>query len=509
MRLFKIINSRIFITSALLVIQLVWFTLLLIRLTNYFAWISTAFSVLSILIVIFIIGKDVNAAYRIGWIILIMALPLFGSLLYLFFGNRRPSKAMHARLHSEHKKAAELMKADQSVLEEIRSLDERALGTCSYLKEKSAYTVHKNTATQYYPLGELMYRDMLLELGKAKHFIFLEYFIIEEGVMWNSILEILTEKAAEGLDVRVIYDDVGSLFLLPQDFMKKMEERSIKCMAFNKFRPILSLVMNHRDHRKILVIDGHTAFNGGINLADEYINQVERFGHWKDTGVWLRGDAVWNFTLMFLEMWNAFSNSKDVFENFKAPNDYARENECTGYVQPFSDSPFDGEAVGENIYIELLSQAKRYVYIFTPFLIIDNEMKSALSMAAKRGVDVRIVTPGIPDKKIVYRLTRSNYAPLLKAGVRIYEYTPGFMHAKSYVCDDELAVVGTINMDYRSLYLHFECGTFMYRTCSILDLKKDVLETIEKSKEVTLSDYGYGFFGSLFDAALRVFAPLL
>lgn len=509
MKLLKIINNRIFITSVLLLIQLVWFILFLIRLTGYYTWISAIFSILSILIVLFIVGNDLNASYKIGWIIVIMALPLFGGLFYLFFGNKRPSRAMRRCLNREHKRAVHLMNADQSIMDEIGEFDQRALGTCRYLQEKNSYPVYKDTETTYYSLGEIMYKDMLLELEKAQHFIFLEFFIIEEGIMWNSILEILTRKAAEGVDVRIIYDDVGSLFVLPSDFANKMEKRGIKTIAFNKFKPIFSLVMNNRDHRKILVIDGHTAYNGGINLADEYINERKKYGHWKDTGLRLKGDAVWSFTLMFLEMWNAFNKNKDVLENFKPPAYYTDGIKKNGYIQPFSDSPLDDEAIGEKVYIELLSQAKRYVYIFTPYLIIDNEMKFALCMTAKRGVDIRIVTPGIPDKKLVYRLTRSNYAPLLKDGVRIYEYTPGFIHAKSFVCDDELAVVGTINMDYRSLYLHFECGSLLYRNSSIMDLKKDSIETILKSKEVSINDRRHGFLGGLFDAVLRIFAPLL
>ncbi|TCT16060.1 cardiolipin synthase [Natranaerovirga pectinivora] len=508
MKILKIINNRILITSVILLVQMVWFIIFLIRLTRYYAWVSAIFSILSILIVLYIIKKDDNASFKIGWIILIMALPLSGALFYLFFGNKRASKAMHARLSKEYEKTIELIKVDQGVLNEIGDMSERVLGTARYIHNKSFFPIYKNTATTYYPLGETMYGDMLLELEKAERFIFLQYFIIEEGKMWDGILNILTKKVAEGVDVRLIYDDVGSLFVLPNDFSQKMERIGIKCMAFNKVRPILSVILNNRDHRKILIIDGHTAFNGGINLADEYINEKLKFGHWKDTGVRLKGEGVWSFTLMFLEMWNAFKKSNDVLENFKPPIKNIQSNEDIGYVQPFSDSPFNNEAIGENIYIELLSQAKRYVYIFTPYLIIDNEMKSALCMAAKRGVDVRIVTPGIPDKKIVFRLTRSNYLPLLKAGVKIYEYTPGFIHGKSYVCDDELGVVGTINMDYRSLYLHFECGTFLYKTPSIMDLKKDSLETIDKSKEIKVNNCKQGLFGSLFDAVLRVFAPL-
>lgn len=323
-----------------------------------------------------------------------------------------------------------------------------------------------------------MFKDMLTELKKAKKYVFLEYFIIEEGKMWGEILKILVEKVNEGVDVRLIYDDVGSLFLLPKDFKKQMGDMGIRCMAFNKFRPFLSLVMNNRNHRKMLIIDGHIAFTGGINIADEYINEKNRFGYWKDTGVKLKGEGVWSFTLMFLEMWNAFYKTDDTYDDFKACKKDFKKYESHGYIQPYSDSP------------------------------IDNEMKHALCIAAKRGVDVRIVTPGIPDKKIIYRLTRSNYEPLLKAGVRIFEYTPGFIHAKSYICDDKIGVVGTINMDYRSLYLHFECGVLMYETQSVKDLKKDSIKTIRASREVSIEDIEKGVLGRFFDAFLRLVAPL-
>lgn len=508
MKIWKLFRNRILITTLLLLVQITWLVLFLIKLTSYSAWINAGFRVLSVLIILFIIRKDENSAYKIGWIILIMALPLFGGLFYLFFGNKRPSKLMHLLLQKEQKRVNEILKTDNSLLAEIGRENSRIMGTCKYLQDKNRYPVYANTSVTYYPLGELMYQDMLKELEKAKDYIFLEYFIIEEGIMWNGILEILVRKAAEGVDVRLIYDDFGSLFLLPGNFVKKLQSQGIRCIAFNRFRPVLSLVMNNRDHRKILVIDGHTAFNGGINLADEYINEKAKLGHWKDSGVKLQGDAAESFTLMFLEMWNSFHKEKDAYEKYRQPLLPLRQQNSVGYVQPFSDSPLDDELIGENIYIELLSQAKEYVYIFTPYLIIDNEMKSALTLAAKRGVDVRILTPAIPDKKLVFRLTRSNYEPLLRSGVRIYEYTPGFLHAKSYVCDDECAVVGTINMDFRSLYLHFECGTFLYRTECIKDLKKDSLETIEKSREIHLSDCKDGFFAGMLDSILRVFAPL-
>ncbi len=508
MKLFRIISNRVFVTSVILIAQLTWFVVFLIKLTKYSVLISLIFSALSLLMVLHIVSKDENPSYKIAWIILIMALPLFGGLFYLVFGNKRPSKGMRQLIDSEHKKIAELLDLDEEILDEIANIDKRVMGIFKYLQKKNSFPVYKNTESTYYASGEAMYKDMIFELERAKEFIFLEYFILEEGKMWDGILKILIEKVRLGVDVRLIYDDVGSLFLLPKGFKKNIEDKGIKCMAFNKFRPLLSLVMNNRNHRKMLVVDGHTAFTGGINIADEYINVKERFGHWKDTGIKLKGEGSWSFTLMFLEMWNAFYKTDDNYDKFKTSKDSWENYQSDGYIQPYSDSPIDDETIGENIYIELLAQAKKYVYIFTPYLIIDNEMKHALCMAAKRGVDVRIVTPGIPDKKIIYRLTRSNYAPLLKAGVRIYEYTPGFLHAKSYVCDDEIAVVGTINMDYRSLYLHFECGVLVYKAKSIMDLKKDSIEVIGNSMEVNESDIKKRFLGRLIDAILRLIAPL-
>ena len=504
----KLITNRIVVTALLLIIQAVWMVVFLLRLSSYSVWINTAFSVLSILMVLYIIGKDECSAYKIAWIILILCLPLFGGLMYLFWGNKNPSKKMRKRLNEEHHRLVKGFQNDETPIREMRTMDERASGISIYLKNASDYSLYKNTDTKYYPIGELMFRDMLEDLEKAQYYIFLEYFIISEGTMWNRIMEVLERKVSQGVDVRLIYDDMGCVALLPKGFDRYMESKGIKCMAFNPVVPFFAMVMNHRDHRKILVIDGHTAYTGGINLSDEYINIKSRFGHWKDTGIRLHGEGVWNFTLMFLEMWNSYRKEEGKLEEYKPRIHHPAPFTGRGYVQPFSDTPLDNETVAENVYIQILNQAKHYCYIFTPYLIVDNEMKLALSLAARRGVDVRIVTPGIPDKPIVFRLTRSNYSPLLKAGVKIYEYTPGFIHAKSYVCDDEFAVVGTINMDYRSLYLHFECGTFMYQTDAVMELKKDAIATIKKSRQVFLKDCRTGILGGLFDAVLRIFAPL-
>ena len=295
----------------------------------------------------------------------------------------------------------------------------------------------------------------------------------------------------------------------PYQYAQRMKEKGIKCMAFNRFVPFLSVVMNNRDHRKILVIDGHTAYNGGINLADEYINDPFRFGHWKDTGVRIYGEAVYSFTLMFLEMWNAFREPDLDYSIFRPRRWHTDSFESDGYVVPYADTPLDNEELGENVYINILNQAKDYVYIATPYLLISDEMENALCLAAKRGVDVRILMPGIPDKPVVFFMAKSYYPPLLNAGVQIYEYTPGFVHAKSYVCDDRIATVGTINMDFRSLYLHFECGTFLYGCRAVMDVKKDMEDCFRQCHQVTFSDCRQGLLGNLFTSVLRVLAPLM
>ena len=506
-KLFKFLSGRVFISALLLLIQIGWLGLFWVKLTDYAAWIGTALSVLSLIVILFLVKSDINSTYKMAWIILIMALPVFGVLLYLGLGGKHTAKNIKEKIRTAEEKIAPSLKQDPKILKAVTQKDPRTAGLSNYIAAYG-YPVKDNTVTTYYPLGEDMYRDMLEELKGAEHYIFMEYFIIKPGKMWAEILESLKAKAVAGVVVRLIYDDVGCLFMLPMGFAKEMESYGIKCLAFNRFIPILSVVMNNRDHRKIMVIDGHTAFNGGINLADENINEIEVFGHWKDTGVKLHGEGVWNFTAMFLELWQAFRPTDEDLEQFKPQAHHKESFESDGYVQGFSDSPLDDENISVNIYMDILAQAKDYVYIFTPYLIIDEGMNQALRMAVKRGVDVRIVTPGIPDKKLVYRLTRSYYEPLLKAEVRIYEYTPGFIHAKSYVADDIMGLVGTINMDYRSLYLHFECGTFIYGASTLAALKQDALDTFEKSREVTLADCKTGFFHNLFDAVLRLFAPL-
>jgi len=504
----KVLN-RLVVFGVLLAIQLGWFLLQFTKLVNYSNVLSMVLLVLSVLAVLWIINTEDNPAYKIAWIILVLVFPLLGGLFYVMVGHKRPSKGMRRRLDAERSRTEKELAQEEAVLDKLGEMDGRVRGSAYYLTETGGYPVWDHTLATYYKIGEEYYASLLAELKKAEHFIFMEFFIVGEGKMWDSILEVLEEKAAAGVDVRFVYDDLGCVSLLPSAYSRILESKGIKSFAFNPFVPLWSLVMNNRDHRKIAVIDGHTAFSGGINLADEYINEKERFGHWKDTGFMLKGEAVWNYTVMFLRMWNAYRHTDESYEPFRPHAWHPEAFEGEGFIQPYSDSPLDDERLGENVYLNILNQAKDYVYIFTPYLIVDHEMQTALCLAAKRGVDVRIMTPGIPDKKTIFQLTRSYYPVLLKAGVRIFEYTPGFLHAKSFVSDDEAAVVGTINMDYRSLYLHFECGTFFYRNSVVADVKKDSLNTMAKGREIHLSDTRQGFFGHLFCAVLRVFSPLL
>ncbi len=513
--LLRLLTSRMFLTFLLIGVQIAWFYLMLEHFLTYSDWISAAFQVLSLIIALYIINKDDIPAYKMGWILVIMTLPLFGGLLYILLGEKRPAYKMRRQIKWGERNHRRLLEGKKETKEALGQQNLRALGTFEYVYNSVGFPYSEKTQVKYHSLGEEHYADILEELKKAQRFIFLEYFIIQEGKMWDSILEILVQKVKEGLDVRLIYDDMGCLRKIPSKYYAKIEKLGIKCLVFNRVVPLVSVVMNNRDHRKILIIDGHTAFTGGVNLADEYINHVEKFGHWKDSGVMIKGQAVWNFTVMFLEMWNSFRPTEKTFEAFKTFKTMKKDIapiQTDGFVLPFSDSPLDGETVSVNVYLDILSQAKRYVYIFTPYLAISDELQLALCSAAKRGVDVRMVLPGIPDKKIAYRLTRSYYRPPMKAGVKLYEYVPGFIHAKSYVCDDEIAVVGTINMDFRSLYLHFECGVIMYGCSAIGDIKRDALETFKLSHRVLPNDRNEGpirkFLGGLFDSILRVFAPM-
>jgi len=505
----RTLDNPIFYTVSAVAIQVAFLVCYLYFLSSYSKIVGISYTVINILVLLFLISKDDNPSYKLIWVVVILGIPMIGGVLYVLFGNKRASRRLGMKIAEEHKQYLPTMQPNDEVGKIINTDNRRASGISAYLQNKCSFPAWGNTQSTYYPIGEEMYGDMLAEISKAEKFIFMEYFIIEPGVMWNGIAAILQEKAAQGVDVRVMYDDLGCISTLPKDFADSLRSHGIKCVPFNPVMPFLNLAMNNRDHRKITVIDGNVAFTGGINLADEYINEKIKYGHWKDTGVKIQGSAVWNFTEMFLEIWNAFSDDSKDIEQYKPEPEFVSKISGDGFVIPFSDSPAESEAISQNVYLDILNKANGYVYIFTPYLIIDSEMVNALSMAAKRGVDVRLITPGIPDKKLIFRITRAHYQPLISAGVRIFEYTPGFTHAKSFVSDDEIAVVGTINLDFRSLYLHYECGLLLINTNSIMQLKNDFTATISKCVEITYNDLKQSFFWHLFDAVIRVFSPMM
>lgn len=509
-KLANLLFGRLTIVGVSIFLQVLWLCLLLFGVSKQFAFANMVIHVLAVIVVFVIINKKINSANKISWTFLILISPLLGLLIYFLFGRSELTKHTKERLDRVNRGILPHLKTDTQSEELLKEQDMSVYRQSKYINDWAGFPLYRNTSTKYYKCGEEMFPDMLKALESAEHFIFLEYFIIKEGEMFQSIVDLLERKAEEGVEVRLIYDDMGCVNTLPPRYYKILQAKGIKCAAFNPFRPIISVVMNHRDHRKILVVDGKIGFTGGINLADEYINKIKRFGYWKDAGVRIEGEATWSLTAMFLEIWDYTVKSVEDYTKFKPHVYQTKPFEQDGFVQPYGDSPLDHENTGENIYLNMIARAKKYVYIFTPYLIIDNEMLTTLSNTAKSGVDVRIVTPGIPDKKSVFLLTQSYYDSLIANGVKIYQYTPGFLHAKCFVCDDEIAVVGTINLDYRSLYLHFECGIWMYRSSAVQQVKEDCLETFLVSKEITKEFCEKrSSVVRLLQGILRLFAPLM
>ena len=499
--------GRFSIVAVSIILQFLWLVMVMYQFSYQFTYANLAIRTIAIIVVLVIVNRWTNPANKLSWTFIILLSPVLGLLLYMIFGRSSLTKKTQERMDSVNREVSACLYQTPEIKEQLEREDLSVYRQSRYINDWAGFPLYHHT---YYSCGEEMFPDMLADLEKAEHFIFLEYFIVDQGVMFDRIVEVLEQKSKEGVDVRLIYDDIGCINTLPPKYYKVLQAKGIKCAAFNPFRPIMSVVMNNRDHRKIFVVDGKVGFTGGINLADEYINVASRFGYWKDTGIRLAGEAVWSMTVMFLEMWNYINHSSEDYKQFM-PQVYQKEPfEGDGFVQPYGDTPLDHETVGENIYLNIINHAERYVYIFTPYLIIDNEMLVSLCNAAKRGVDVRIVTPGIPDKKMIFLLTQSHYEPLLKCGVKIYQYTPGFIHAKSFLCDDKIGTVGSINLDYRSLFLHFECGVFMYKTKALMQLKEDCMDTFAASEEMTLEFCrGQNVFIRIFQGMMRLFAPLL
>lgn len=504
----KVIFGRTFMTILMLLIQLALIYFTVLKYEQYSVFFYLISMVMSVVVVFLIINEEINPMYKLAWIIPVVAMPVFGTLTYLFIRFQPGPALMRKRLDALSQEMVPLLEQNEETRNNLEKTDKDAFNTARYLNATLNYPVYDNTSTEYFPVGEKMFRRMLLELEKAEKFIFMEYFIIENGIMWDAVLEILKSKAQKGVEVRVMYDGTCCFKLLPYSYPKKLQEMGIQAKIFSPIVPVLSIHQNNRDHRKILVIDGKVAFTGGINLADEYINEIERFGHWKDTGVMLKGEAVNSFTCMFLQMWNL--GEKEPEKDFGKYILKEQLQKQKGYVIPYGDSPLDKENTGEQVYFDIINQAKDYVYIMTPYLIVDNEMMMALKGAAKRGVDIRIIMPHIPDKKYAFYLARSYYVELINAGVKIYEYEPGFVHSKLFVSDNEKAVVGSINLDYRSLFLHFECAVYMYQSECIKDICRDYNETLEKCMLIT-KEYYYKIpvVKRLVGRILRLIAPLM
>ncbi len=481
--LFRVLFSRTGIVTAFILVDIAimfgllqWFN---IQLPHYFGG-ATLFT---IVMVIYLLNNKMNPTAKITWLILIMVAPLVGAALLWYtqsnFGNRELKRRIAQILANTDK----MIPQDTDVIAKLQDEKPETVSLATYINRSGCHPVHDNTDVTFFSLGEAKFEEMLKQLRDAKHFIFMEYFIIGEGKMWGQILEILAQKVKEGVEVCVMYDGTCEFTTLTGDYKNRLQKLGIKCKVFAHVRPFISTYYNYRDHRKILVIDGHTAFNGGVNLADEYINEIERFGHWKDTAVMLKGDAVKNFTLMFMQMWNVEGEKLDYEKYLSFPTNAPQNAE--GFVIPYGDCPLDDDKLGERVYMDILNRSHKYVHIMTPYLILDGELETAIKFAAERGVEVKIILPGIPDKKSAYALAKTHYKSLIESGVEIYQYTPGFVHAKVCVSDDYSAVVGTINLDYRSLYHHFECATYMSGVTCIQEIEADFKETLRKCDLVT------------------------
>lgn len=502
------VGRMVFVGISVL-LQVGWLLLLALRLNEYSVYISLFTSIVALVLVLRLYNTRIPMGFKLLWIMVILAFPVLGLSLYLLTGRSDITRGMRLRLEKIDAGLEKWLSQDEMVLQSLRDRDISVANQMNYVSQYAKFPVYQNTDVKFYKDASDGFEEQLHDLERAEKFIFMEYHAIEDAISFGRMKRILQKKVEQGVEVRVLYDDVGSVGFVDSKFVKRMEALGIQCRVFNPLIPVLNIFMNNRDHRKITVIDGKIGYTGGYNLADKYFNLEHPYGYWKDTGIRMEGEAVRSLTFMFLELWNAMSTKplEDTSAFFSEITYKANEN-C--YIQPYGDSPLDKELVGENVYMNVVKMAKKYVYFTTPYLIISDEMERELTMAVKRGVDVRIITPGIPDKKAVFEVTRSYYDELVKAGVRIYEYTPGFIHAKECICDDEIAVTGTINLDYRSLYLHFENGVLMYHCQAVHDMKKDFGEILAASKEVT-EEYKQKqpLKVRIKRGLLRIFAPLL
>lgn len=469
--------------------------------------VSSVNILVSLVVIVRLVVRNMTPDAKVSWITLLVFAPITGALLYVFFSHNRLSRRKERLYLSVHEREKKYMTAENDFADVLGEY----IGHSRYLYEKAKAVPHRYSSAEFYPTGELFFDALVQELEKAEKYILMEYFIIERGVMWDTVEKILIRKAQSGVAVKLMYDDIGSLPHIERDFYKKMRKEGIDCVRFNKFTPVMTATHNNRDHRKITVVDGRVGFLGGANLSDEYINVKHPLGQWKDSALKIRGSAVQNLIMLFLTSFDVQEDKR--LENYAAymPDYYEWFGEETGIIQPFGDGPkpIMPDHIAENCILNIINQAKNYIYITTPYLIIDYTLSSALVRAANRGVDVRIVTPRIPDKKLVFWITRRNYKPLVKAGVKIYEYLPGFIHAKNYLSDDTVGMVGTVNMDYRSLLHHFECGVWMYKTACLKDIRADFEQTFAVSELMTEQTIKQSVPRRVASAIGSIFSPLL
>lgn len=500
--------KRSVVIAALLAVEFLLLVLAVWEMRSHGAFLYTLSYIINVAAVLLVIyGRD-RPTYKLTWSVLILSLPVVGILLYCIAGTHFLSHSTRRRLESSQELNRALSRQDPSVLERLAVFSPAHVRQAQYICAASSRPVYVGTTAQLLTPGERMFEALLNEISHAEHFILLEFFIISAGRMWDDIFHVLRRKAAEGVEVRVIYDDMGSIDYLPRNVRRDVEKAGIRICSFNPFVPVLSKFMNYRDHRKIVVVDGRVGITGGINIGDEYINLTHPHGYWKDTSILLRGDAVWSMTVMFMDMWHMVTGEMMEPDRYRCAVPASTADD--GFVQPYDDCPVDDENVCEWAYLGLINSAKRYLYITTPYLIIDDTMQTALCLAAKSGVDVRITTPYVPDKWYVHRVTRSHYARLLENGVRIYEYLPGFVHSKTCVCDDITGIVGSVNFDYRSFYQQFECAVWLCG-CSVLqDVKQDFMQTLASCREINPRTWNRRSLpGRILERFMQLFEPLM
>lgn len=505
-KIFRFIFSRFTICAIVIILQVIGFIFILNYAYKVYWWMQFLVIFLKLLIIIDLSNREMAADLKLPWVVVVMVVPIAGIIIYLIF-SRNFARKRDRKLYNE------ILSISQDTIkdyvQESDLLDEKYRGQSNYIKNTCNCGLFINTKTKYYDCGENFFIDYIEDLKKAKKFIFMEYFIIARGIMFDSVLDILKDKVKEGVEVRIIYDDIGSIRTLPSNFAKELRKYGINCIKFMPFLPIVSAVHNNRDHRKITVIDGKIGYLGGINFSDEYINAIEKFGYWKDSTVRLEGEATRQLTVLFLQNFNVQDRRIDNYEKYTQVS--FEKVEANGFVQPLCDgpSPIFRELICENAYLNMINQAKRSIFIATPYLILDTLTQNALINAAKRNVRVKIFTPHIPDKKYIFALTRSNYIELLKNGIEIYEYQPGFIHTKNFLVDDEIAIVGSVNLDYRSLVYNYECGVWMYKTDSIIEIQKDFDSILNQSIYIDPKNFKLKFGEKVISTILKIFSPLM